>query len=106
MHNASIESLDLFHAALPPRREHKWTGVTEPIGGYLLVKLTAGDGKCGWGECTALKDWAGEYGRYFGESVAIARTVIETYLFPAIKGVSPINVAEIHARMDHAIKGY
>src|SRR3984893_17424540 len=68
MSNSVIESVELFHVVLPPRREHKWTGATEPIGGYLLVKLIAQDGSCGWGECTALKEWAGEHGRYHGGS--------------------------------------
>jgi muconate cycloisomerase len=106
MPESLIERVELIHVVLPPRREHKWTGATEPIGGYLLVKLIAEDGSAGWGECTALKDWAGEFGRYFGESVAIARTVIAGYLAPAVKGVSPSNLVELHARMDRAIKGY
>ena len=106
MAESAIERLELIHVVLPPRREHKWTGATEPIGGYLLVKLFAEDGSCGWGECTALKDWAGEFGRYFGESVTIARAVIETYLAPAVKGAMPSNIVDIHARMDRAIKGY
>lgn len=101
-----IEGVELFHVVLPPRREHKWTGATEPIGGYLLVKLVARDGSSGWGECTALKDWAGEHGRYFGESVFIARTVIERYLAPAVRGARAANIVDLHARMDLAIKGY
>ena len=103
---SAIERVEMVHVVLPPRREHKWTGATQAIGGYLLVKLIAADGTCGWGECTALKDWAGEFGRYFGESVSIARTVIQTYLAPAIRGAMPSNLVEIHARMDRAIKGY
>ncbi len=106
MAESAIERVELIHVVLPPRREHKWTGATEPIGGYLLVKLTAQDGSVGYGECTALKDWAGEFGRYFGESVATARAVIETYLAPAIKGAIPSNLVELHARMDRMIKGY
>jgi len=106
MAQSPIERVELIHVVLPTRREHKWAGATEPIGGYLLVRLTAQDGSAGYGECTALKDWAGEFGRYFGESVATARTVIETYLAPAIKGATPSNLADIHARMDWAIKGY
>jgi muconate cycloisomerase len=106
MMNSAIERVELTHVVLPPRREHKWTGATEAIGGYLLVKLVAQDGSCGWGECTALKDWAGEHGRYFGESVYIARMVIATYLAPAIHGAQPSNIVDIHARMDKAIKGY
>ena len=101
-----IQQIELFHVALPPRREHKWTGQTEPIGGYMLVKLSDAAGLCGWGEATALKDWAGEFGRYFGESAGTTRLIIERYLAPAVRGVMPSNVAEIHARMDRAIKGY
>jgi muconate cycloisomerase len=106
MTESAIERVEFVHVVLPPRREHRWTGATEPIGKYLLIKLIAQDGSVGWGECTALKDWAGEFGRYFGESVAIARVVLERYLAPAIKGVLPSNIVELHARMDHAIKGY
>lgn len=106
MSQSPVERAELIHVVLPPRREHKWTGATEPIGGYLLVKLIAQDGSVGRGECTALKDWAGEFGRYFGESVATARAVIDKYLVPAVKGVMPSNLVEVHARMDRAIKGY
>jgi muconate cycloisomerase len=101
-----IEKIELIHVALPPRREHKWTGQTEPIGGYMLIKLTDTAGLSGWGESTALKDWAGEYGRYFGESAGTTRLVVERYLAPAVRAVLPSNVVELHARMDRAIKGY
>jgi muconate cycloisomerase len=101
-----IEKVELFHVALPPRREHKWTGQTEPIGGYILVKLTDAGGISGWGESTALKDWAGEFGRYFGESPGTTRLIIERYLAPAVGGVEPTNIVELHARMERAVKGY
>ncbi len=91
---------------LPTRREHKWTGLTEPIGRYVLVKLTDSDGHVGWGEAPALKDWGGEFGRYFGESPAIAELVIERYLKPAIVGIEVGNFGALHERMDAAIKGY
>ena len=101
-----ITEVELFHVALPPRRAHKWTGQTEPIGGYILIRLGDAAGRSGWGEATALKDWAGDYGRYFGESPATARLVIERYLAPAIRGVTATNIVELHQRMDRAIKGY
>lgn len=91
---------------LPTRREHKWTGLTEPIGRYVLVKMTDQDGNVGWGEAPALKDWGGEFGRYFGESPAIATLVIERYLAPVVVGMEPGNFVELHQRMDQAIKGY
>lgn len=91
---------------LPTRREHKWTGLTEPIGRYVLVKMTDDAGRTGWGEAPALKDWGGEYGRYFGESPLIVRAVIDHYLAPATVGIELGNAAELHARMDAVIKGY
>jgi muconate cycloisomerase len=101
-----IASITTLVVQLPTRREHRWTGLNEPIGRYLLVKMTDSDGRIGWGEAAALKDWGGEFGRYFGESAAIAGFVIERYLAPAVQGVDPANVVELHARMDAVIKGY
>src|SRR5882762_1653987 len=106
MAEAPIAAIELHHIALPTRREHKWTGLTEPIGGYVLVKMTDAAGATGWGEAPALKDWGGEFGRYFGESPGTTVEVITRYLAPAVKGSLPGEIAELHARMDHAIKGY
>lgn len=103
---ASIRSVETLLVQLPTRREHKWTGLTEPIGRYVLVKMTDTDGRVGWGEAPALKDWGGEYGRYFGESQLIVQTVIANYLAPTIAGIELGNVVELHARMDALIKGY
>lgn len=103
---ARIRTIETIHVSLPLRREHKWAGLTEDIGGYLLVKMTDEDGGVGWGEAPALKDWGGDFGRYFGESPAIAKLVIDTYLLPALSGADPTNIIELHARMDRAIKGY
>ncbi|MBI4206743.1 MAG: mandelate racemase [Betaproteobacteria bacterium] len=103
---SSIVSVSTLVVQLPTRREHKWTGLTEPIGRYLLVRMTDADGRAGWGEAAALKDWGGEFGRYFGESASIAGHVIERYLAPAVKGVDSANIVELHARMDAVIKGY
>ncbi len=106
MAESPIASIELHHIALPTRREHKWTGLTEPIGGYVLVKMTDEAGVAGWGEAPALKDWGGEFGRYFGESPGTTVHVISQYLAPAIIGCVPGQIVELHARMDRAIKGY
>ncbi len=102
----AIKSIETCLVQLPTRREHKWTGLTEPIGRYVLVKMTDDQGRVGWGEAPALKDWGGEFGRYFGESQLIARTVIENYLAPVVTGIELGNVVDLHARMDALIKGY
>ncbi len=103
---ARIAAIETVQVSLPTRREHKWTGLTEPIGGYILVRMTGDNGLVGWGEASALKDWGGDYGRYFGESPATARLVIETYLAPAAIGLDAAQPALLHAAMDAAVKGY
>lgn len=101
-----IKSVETIQIELPTRRVHKWTGLTETIGRYLLVKVTDDAGRIGWSEAPALKDWGGEFGRYFGESTMIADLVIGRYLQPAIADVELGNFAELHKRMDAAIKGF
>lgn len=102
----TIKSIETLIVQLPTRREHKWAGLTEVIGRYVMVRMTDSDGRVGWGEAPALKDWGGEFGRYFGESALITRSVIDTYLAPAVIGLELGNFAEMHVRMDAIIRGY
>ena len=102
----AIAKIETILVRLPTRRMHKWTGLTEPIGQYLLVKMTGTDGTVGWGEAPALKDWGGEFGRYFGESTAVVDLMIQRYLAPAVAGLGVARPAELHRRMDAAVKGY
>jgi muconate cycloisomerase len=103
---SAITAIELFHVSLPTRREHKWTGLQEPIGGYVILKMTDADGRVGWGEAPVLKDWGGEFGRYFGESPGTVRVVVPQYLAPAVMGCRPGDIVELHARMDRALKGH
>jgi len=101
-----IAKVETIHVALPPRRLHTWAGLTEPIGGYVLVKASGDGGAAGWGEAPALKDWGGDYGRYYGETPGTTIHVIDRYLAPAAIGADPLNIAALHRSMDAAIKGY
>ncbi|MGE0736775.1 MAG: mandelate racemase/muconate lactonizing enzyme family protein [Alphaproteobacteria bacterium] len=103
---STITEIRTRRVALPRRRDHKWTGLTEGIGAYVLVEMRDSDGRVGWGESPALKDWAGDFGRYFGESAATVRTVIDQHLGPTLIGADPTNIVDLHGRMDRQIKGY
>jgi muconate cycloisomerase len=103
---AAISEIEVIHVSLPTRREHRWTGLTEPIGGYVLIRMSGDDGTVGWGEAPVLKDWGGDHGRYFGETPGTTKHVVERYLAPAVAGCEAANIAELHARMDAIIKGY
>ncbi len=101
-----IQAIETIHVSLPTRREHRWAGLTEPIGGYVLAKATGANGIAGWGEASSLKDWGGDYGRYYGESPTVTKLVIERFLEPAVRGLDPAQPAALHREMDRAIKGY
>ena len=101
-----IATVDTIHVKLPRRRVHKWTGLTEPSGGYVLLKVTGDGGQVGWGEAPVLKDWGGDHGRYFGETPGTTLHLMERYLGPAVTGADPANIAELHRMMDAAIEGY
>lgn len=101
-----ISEIEVVHVALPTRREHKWAGLTEAIGGYILVRMVDDAGHFGWGEAPVLKDWGGDWGRYFGESPGTTVSVLGDYLTKAVKGVEVGDFAGLHAQMDKAIKGY
>ena len=101
-----IETVECIHVALPTRRRHQWTGLTESIGGYLLVKVQGNDGAVGWGEAPVLKDWGGDFGRYFGETPGTTREVIDRYLAPAAIAGPAENIVALHERMDLAIRGF
>lgn len=106
MANSKIVLIDLYHVALPTRRVHKWTGLTEPIGGYVILEIRDQDGMSGWGEAPCLKDWGGDFGRYFGESPGTTIEVVKSYLGPAVIGAEPGDIVGLHGRMDRAIKGF
>ena len=102
----TIERIETIHVAVPTRRVHKWAGLSEAIGGYVLVKVSGDNGLEGWGEAPVLKDWGGDYGRYFGETPETTRIVIGNHLAPAVTGADITNIVELHERMEKVIRGY
>ncbi len=101
-----ITGVEMFDVHLPPRRDYRWAGLTIPLGRWLLVKLHTDEGIAGWGEATALPDWGGDHGRYYGETPATVREIIGKILAPALQGHDPFAVESIHALMDSLVRGH
>src|SRR5260370_25216283 len=106
MVDSPIASVTLYRVSLPTRREHKWTGLTEPIGGYVIVKIVDENGLAGWGEAPVLKDWGGGVRRYFGETPGTTVSVTTQYPAPAIRGCIPGEIAAIYERLSRPIQGF
>lgn len=97
----------IYDIALPNRRHHSWASkMTAPIGHHIIIRLDTDEGISGWGEAPAGITWGGAHMRYFGESPATVRIVIEQNLKPAVEGLDPRDIAVVHAAMDKAAKGH
>jgi muconate cycloisomerase len=101
-----IADIETIPIRLPTRRVHQWASLTTPIGVYVIVKLHTDEGLVGLGEAPVLKDWGGDYGKYFGETLQTTIHIINDILLPALKGQEPYRFEGIHTLMDKAVKGY
>ena len=101
-----ITNIETIPIRLPTRRVHQWASLTTPIGVYVIIKLHTDEGLVGLGEAPVLKDWGGDYGRYFGETPQTTAHVINDILAPTLKGQDPRRFEAVHAVMDRSIKGY
>lgn len=101
-----ITTIELFDVNLPPRKDYRWAGLNRSLGRWLLVKVHTDEGLAGWGEATALPDWGGDYGRYYGETPGTVRHVIADILAPDLRGADPFAIESLHARMDALVRGH
>ena len=101
-----IRGCEAFIVALPWRRRHRMALPRDTLGKYVIVRLFTDEGIEGLGEATVIKEWGGDHGRYFGESPALTRRLIESILGPALEDTDPFDIEAAHQRMDMAVKGY
>lgn len=101
-----ITAVETIPIRLPTRRVHQWSSLTTPIGVYVIVKISTDDGIAGYGESPALKDWGGDYMKYYGETPKTTIHVVNDILAPAISGHDPCAIGSLHGIMDKAVKGY
>ena len=95
-----------FKISVPTRRHHTWASkMSTPIGHHAVVRLETDEGIVGWGESPAGETWGGSDMRYYGETPETVCHMIETHLFPEIKGMDPLHISNLHNRMDKVVKG-
>ena len=64
----------------------------------MLARLTDEDGVQGWGQAVPVETWTYETA---GEA---SRSTLAHYLAPAVLGAEPADLADVHARMERAIR--
>src|ERR1051325_5516093 len=100
-----ITKIETIPIRLPTRRVHQWAILTTPIGVYVIIKVHTDEGLTGLGEAPVLKDWGGDYGKYFGETPQTTAHIINDILGPALQGQDPRRIETLHTSMDAAVKG-
>jgi L-alanine-DL-glutamate epimerase-like enolase superfamily enzyme len=63
----------------------------------VVVRLTDEAGRHGWGQSVPVETWT-------YETVETVETTLRHYLAPAILGAEPADLADVHARMERAIR--
>ena len=63
---------------------------------HVLVRMVDDAGRVGWGECTTFHS-------VYGYDQKSLFHVLTDYLIPAVKGLDPRNMAELHQCMDRAV---
>jgi L-alanine-DL-glutamate epimerase-like enolase superfamily enzyme len=63
----------------------------------VLVRLTDENGVVGWGQSVPIETWT-------YETVESVETTLRHYLAPVILGADPSDIADVHARMERAIR--
>ncbi|MAC81709.1 MAG: muconate cycloisomerase [Rhodobacteraceae bacterium] len=100
-----IKSIEAFPIRLPARRDFKWAGLRENLGGFVVVRLETEGGVTGWGEATPLPDWGGAAGRRAGETQATVCAMIRDVLAPVVVGMNVCDVNAARLNMDAAAIG-
>lgn len=100
-----ITAIEVFPFRLKPRRDFKWAGLREDLGGFVAVKIETDEGLIGWGEATPLPDWGGAAGRRSGETQATVVAIIRNVIAPVLTGADPTAITAARKAMDHAVIG-
>jgi len=100
-----ITSIEAIPFRLPVRRDFRWAGLIEPLGGFVLVRVRTDAGVTGYGEATPLPDWGGDFGRRSGETLAGVASIIDSVLGPRLIGCDPTAVTAARAAMDAVVVG-
>ncbi len=101
-----IAEIETIVVDLPRRSSYTWRSLKDPIGRYVILRLTTDDGVTGLGEAPAILSWGGEHGRYFGEDPNIVCYLVREVIGPMLMGADPRAMKSFFAELDIQVRGY
>ncbi|MFC2156838.1 mandelate racemase/muconate lactonizing enzyme family protein [Acidobacteriota bacterium] len=93
-----IDSIDLFPMRYPMTGYFKFFAGPHGSSGRaaVIVKITADDGKVGWGQALPIAKWS-------YETLETAAIILREYYTPVLIGRDPMDIAGAHRVMDQAV---
>jgi muconate cycloisomerase len=104
--DSRIAEIETFDCRMPKRREWTQHGMDKTLEHRALLRLRTADGVEGWGEATALPQWGGMGGRYYGETVPMVFHVVHDVLAPELLGSDPRTPRSVMQRLERLIIGH
>jgi L-alanine-DL-glutamate epimerase-like enolase superfamily enzyme len=101
-----LVDIETFICTLPTRRDWSQHGVAKISGHSVLMRLRTSDGLEGWGEASALAQWGGIEGRYYGETVTTVVHIIHDLFAPTLLGADLRVPRLVMEKLDALIVGH
>ncbi len=92
--------------AMPKRRDWTQHGMAKTLEHRVILRLVTREGVEGWGEATALAQWGGIEGRYYGETAATVNHLIHDLFAPALFECDPRSPRSVMDGLDSLIVGH
>jgi muconate cycloisomerase len=105
MKELKITKIEAISYRLPVRREFRWAGLQDSVGGFVCVRIETNQGIVGFGEATPLPDWGGDYGRRSGETLNTVKDIVINVIKPLLIDKDPTDIAHIHQLMETYVNG-
>ncbi len=101
-----IDSVETYVCSMPKRRDWLQHGMAATLEKRVILRLRTVDGTEGWGEATALPQWGGMGGKYYGETVPSVIHVVHDILAQALLGADPMTPRALMDHLDTLIIGH
>jgi L-alanine-DL-glutamate epimerase-like enolase superfamily enzyme len=91
---------------MPKRRDWTQHGIAKTLEHRVILRLATRDGVEGWGEATALAQWGGIEGRYYGETASTVSHLVHDLFATALFECDPRAPRTVMETLDSLIVGH
>jgi muconate cycloisomerase len=104
--NDPLVEIKTVICTLPKRRDWTQHGIEKTLEHRVLLRLRTAGGTEGWGEATALAQWGGMEGRYFGETATTVAHAVHDLFAPTLLAADLRAPRAVMERLDALLVGH